>query len=68
MIDIFTVVLPHALMAIAVWRLIHCDELDLDPILPGTADALARKKRGFGAGKGPAKREGPSPDSKAPRA
>lgn len=34
MIDIFTVVLPHALMALAVWRLLHNDALDNDPALP----------------------------------
>lgn len=51
MIDIFTVVVPHALMAIAIWRLIHCDDLDHDPILPGTAEALARLKRGFAGGR-----------------
>lgn len=34
MIDIFTVVLPHALMALAVWRLLHIDALDNDPALP----------------------------------
>jgi hypothetical protein len=35
MIDIFTVVLPHVLMAIAVWRLLHRDDLDQEPTLPG---------------------------------
>lgn len=35
MIDIITVVVPHALMAIAVWRLLRRDDLDNDPILPG---------------------------------
>jgi len=34
MIDIFTVILPHALMALAVWRLLHNDALDNDPVLP----------------------------------
>jgi hypothetical protein len=32
MIDIFTVVVPHLLMAIAVWRLLHRDDLDKDPV------------------------------------
>lgn len=34
MIDIFTVIVPHVLMAIAIWRLIHRDDLDDDPALP----------------------------------
>ncbi len=44
MIDIFTVVVPHLLMAIAVWRLLHNDALDNDPILPAPNSALARGK------------------------
>ncbi|WP_292933837.1 hypothetical protein [Novosphingobium sp. PASSN1] len=43
MIDIFTVVVPHVLMAIAVWRLLARDDLDNDPILPGIKSALARR-------------------------
>lgn len=70
MIDHFTVVLPHALMAIAIWRLISREDLDFDPILPGTAEALARLKRGFGGAKQrkdtqPAKKQ---PDGNPPRA
>ncbi len=68
MIDIFTVVLPHVLMAIAVWRLISRDDLDFDPILPGTAEALARLKRGFGGARGATKREDHGPNGKPPRA
>lgn len=54
MIDIFTVVVPHVLMAIAVWRLLHRDELDHDPILPDTRPKVAQRKgkqpmRGGGA-------------------
>lgn len=45
MIDIITVVVPHALMAIAVWRLLRRDDLDNDPILPG-------RERGLMGGKG----------------
>ncbi|GEO01462.1 hypothetical protein NSE01_32940 [Novosphingobium sediminis] len=40
MIDIFTVVLPHVLMAIAVWRLLHRDDLDTDPVITDTGEAL----------------------------
>ena len=50
MIDIFTVVVPHALMAIAVWRLIHREDLDQDPILADTDAGAAKAGRGFGAG------------------
>ena len=46
MIDIFTVVVPHVLMAIAIWRLLGRDELDSDPILPGIRGVLARRKAG----------------------
>jgi hypothetical protein len=44
MIDIFTVVMPHVLMAIAVWRLLHNDALDNDPILPASRSELVRQK------------------------
>jgi hypothetical protein len=47
MIDIFTVVVPHVLMGIAVWRLIHCDDLDHDPLLPGATSAFNRARRAF---------------------
>lgn len=51
MIDHFTVVLPHFLMAIAIWRLVRNDALDFDPILPGSQESLTRQKQGFGAAK-----------------
>lgn len=65
MIDNFTVVLPHVLMAIAIWRLLSRDDLDFDPILPGTAEALARLKRGFSGAK---QREDKPQDGNPPRA
>jgi hypothetical protein len=65
MIDNFTVVLPHMLMAIAIWRLLSRDDLDFDPILPGTAEALARLKRGFSSAK---RHEGKPHDGNPPRA
>lgn len=34
MIDQFTLLLPHLLMALAIWRLLHRDDLDDDPSLP----------------------------------
>ena len=52
MIDIFTVMLPHVLMALAVWRLLARDDLDQDPHLPVKAD-LFRAIR--------AKQKAPSP-------
>jgi len=44
MIDIFTVVVPHLLMAIAIWRLLGRDDLDNDPILPNIKSVLVRRK------------------------
>jgi hypothetical protein len=44
MIDIITVVVPHMLMAIAVWRLLRRDDLDTDPILPGRERGLMGRK------------------------
>lgn len=44
MIDKFTIFLPHILMAIAVWRLLHRDDLDDDPSLP-SRKAPFRKPR-----------------------
>jgi len=44
MIDQFTVLLPHFLMAVAVWRLLHRDDLDNDPALPRRRFAMPRRK------------------------
>ncbi|WP_298194901.1 hypothetical protein [Novosphingobium sp.] len=44
MIDIFTVVLPHVLMAIAIWRLLHRDDLDSDPSAPNLRGFPPRRK------------------------
>lgn len=44
MIDIFTVVLPHVLMAIAIWRLLHRDDLDTDPSMPRPRGIAPRRK------------------------
>jgi hypothetical protein len=69
MIDIFTVLVPHVLMALAIWRLLARDELDFDPILPGTAEALERVKRGFAkTANGARGRKDAQADRKAPRA
>ncbi len=35
MIDKFTIFLPHLLMALVIWRVLHRDDLDDDPSLPG---------------------------------
>jgi hypothetical protein len=58
MIDIFTVVVPHVLMAIAVWRLLTRDDLDHDPILPDTRQIAARRQHGPGPGPGQAPGKG----------
>ncbi|EGD57673.1 hypothetical protein Y88_2999 [Novosphingobium nitrogenifigens DSM 19370] len=34
MIDILALVVPHALLALTIWRLIGRDDLDNDPLLP----------------------------------
>ncbi|WP_408587370.1 hypothetical protein [Novosphingobium sp.] len=45
MIDNFTVLLPHLLMALAIWRLLHHDDLDSDPSLPRRTLGWQRTKR-----------------------
>ena len=45
MIDNFTVILPHVLMALAVWRLLHRDDLDADPALPRQTIGWRRSHR-----------------------
>jgi hypothetical protein len=44
MIDKFTIILPHVLMAIAIWRLLHRDDLNDDPSLPSRKTPF-RKRR-----------------------
>jgi hypothetical protein len=44
MIDILTVMLPHVLMALAIWRLLARDDLDQDPHLPVNADVFRAKR------------------------
>ncbi len=45
MIDNFTVLLPHILMALAVWRLLHRADLDSDPALPRQTLGWQRTRR-----------------------
>ena len=45
MIDIFTVIVPHALMALAIWRLLPRDDLDQDPHLPVKAEMFQGMRR-----------------------
>ncbi len=52
MIDIFTVVVPHVLMAIAIWRLLFRDDLDDDPILPNMRRLTAQHRRRAEPGEG----------------
>lgn len=44
MIDKFTIFLPHILMAIAVWRMLHRDDLDDDPSLPKRKTPFRQRK------------------------
>lgn len=45
MIDIFSILLPHGLMALAVWRLLHRDDIDEDPMLPRRKIGWRRAER-----------------------
>ncbi|WP_338467555.1 hypothetical protein RXV95_03060 [Novosphingobium sp. ZN18A2] len=52
MIDKFTILVPHLLMAIAIWRLLQRDDLDHDPNFPDQAPvrpARPRRRRTPGA-------------------
>jgi len=53
MIDNFTVLLPHLLMALAVWRLLHRDDLDTDPALPRRTIGWRRPRAAPPADTGP---------------
>jgi hypothetical protein len=44
MIDIFTVVLPHVLMVIAIWRLLRRDDLDSDDLTPRSKGFPTQRK------------------------
>lgn len=50
MIDKFTVLVPHLLMAIAVWRLLRRGDLDDDPLLPQRRFPLRPRGNPPGAG------------------
>lgn len=54
MIDKFTVFLPHLLMAIAIWRLLHRNDLDDDPSLPGRKTPFLPPRAPAPAAQGPA--------------
>lgn len=45
MIDKFTLLLPHLLMALMVLRLLRRDDLDRDPVIEKTREANAAPKR-----------------------
>lgn len=45
MIDKFTILLPHVLMALMVLRLLRRDDLDVDPVIERTREAFAAPKR-----------------------
>lgn len=54
MIDQFTVLLPHFLMALAVWRLLHRDDLDNDPALPRSRFTMRKQVQSVVPRQGPA--------------
>lgn len=45
MIDKFTLILPHLLMALMVWRLLRRDDLDSDPAIEAASKAAEAPKR-----------------------
>ena len=45
MIDKFTLLLPHLLMALMVWRLLRRDDLDTDPAIVAVIKAPESPKR-----------------------
>ena len=45
MIDKFTLLLPHLLMALMVWRLLRRDDLDTDPAIVAANNAAQVPKR-----------------------
>jgi len=45
MIDLLALVVPHFVMAIAVWRLVQRADLDHDPALPGREKPIAKRDR-----------------------
>ncbi|WP_068078493.1 hypothetical protein [Novosphingobium lentum] len=55
MIDNITILLPHALLAIAIWRMLKRDDLDHDPALPREriVPHSVRRKAATPAGVGP---------------
>lgn len=44
MIDQFTLLLPHLLMGLAIWRLLHRGDLDDDPSLPSRKTPFRPKR------------------------
>lgn len=50
MIDQLTIFLPHALMAIAIWRLVRREDLDDDPALPSRKTLFRKSAKGSGTG------------------
>jgi hypothetical protein len=63
MIDKITVLVPHLLMALMIWRLLHRPDLDHDPLVEGkgqTGDTLHQQ----GGRPGRWRQTGSTPDSK----
>ena len=44
MIDKITILIPHLLMVVAIWRLLLRDDLDRDPLADPPAPQLVKKK------------------------
>lgn len=45
MIDKITILIPHLLMVVAIWRLLLRDDLDRDPLADPPPPQLIKKKR-----------------------
>jgi hypothetical protein len=45
MIDKITILIPHLLMVVAIWRLLLRDDLDRDPLADPLAPQLLKKRK-----------------------
>lgn len=53
MIDKLTIFLPHLLMALMIWKLVHRDDLDDDPALPNRRQPLMGRRKAQTGPNGP---------------
>lgn len=63
MIDKITVLLPHFLMVLMVWRLLHRPDIDHDPLVEGKGQAPGARREQDGK-PGHWRQPGSTPDSK----